>query len=58
MFHMLLLEHNSTKKAHKFSVLEFELGDNKKYKIEAIQDSTVYAKETNGHLPKSYYLVV
>ena len=29
---------------------EFELGDNKEYKIEIIQDSAIYAKEVDGHL--------
>ena len=31
---------------------EFEPGDNKKYEVEAIWDSTVYAKETDRHLPE------
>ena len=38
-------------------VPEFELGNDKKYKVEAIQDSAVYAKEADGHLPGLYYLV-
>ena len=36
---------------------EFELGDNKEYEVEAIQDNTVYAKEADRHLPGLYYLV-
>ena len=36
---------------------EFDAGDNKKYEVEAIKDSTVYAKEAEGHLPGLYYLV-
>ena len=37
---------------------EFEPGDNdKKYKVEAIQDSAVYAKEADGHLLRLYYLI-
>ena len=36
---------------------EFKLGDDKKYKVEAIQDSTVYAKEANRYLSELYYLV-
>ena len=36
---------------------KFEPGDDKEYKVEAIQDSAVYAKETDGHLPGLYYLV-
>ena len=39
-------------------VPKFELGDNKEYKVEAIQDSTVYVKKADGHLPGLYYLVL
>ena len=38
-------------------VPEFEPGDDKEYEVEAIRDSTVYAKETDRHLPGLYYLV-
>ena len=37
---------------------EFKPGDNKEYKVKAIRDSTVYAKEADRHLPGLYYLVV
>ena len=37
--------------------LEFDADNNKKYKVEAIKDSTVYAKEAEGHFPGLYYLV-
>ena len=38
---------------------EFEPDDdNKKSKVEAIQDSAVYTKEANEHLPGLYYLVI
>ena len=59
VFHVSLLEQNITRKGriNKFSVPEFEPSDNKKYKIEAIQDSAVYAKEADGHLSGLYYLV-
>ena len=40
-----------------FSAPEFEPGNGKEYKVEVIQDSTVYNKEVNGHLPGLYYLV-
>ena len=33
---MSLLEQNIIKKGQKFSMLEFEPGDNKEYKVEAI----------------------
>ena len=36
---------------------EFKASNNKKYKVEAIKDSTVYAKKIEGHLPGLYYLV-
>ena len=42
---------------NKFSVPEFEPSNNKEYELEAIQDSAVYAKEANRHLPGLYYLV-
>ena len=38
--------------------LEFDAGNNKKYKIEAIKDNAVYAKEAEGYLPDLYYLVI
>ena len=34
-----------------------EPGDNKEYKMEAIRNSVVYAKEADEHLPGLYYLV-
>ena len=50
VFHVLLLEQETTRKGREFSVPEFESGDNKEYKVEAIRDSAVYAKEVDGHL--------
>lgn len=43
---------------NQFLVLEFEAGDNKKYKIETIQNSAVYTKKISGDLPKLYYLAI
>ena len=57
IFHVSLLEQDTIRKKHEFLVLEVELGNNKEYAIEAIQDSTIYAKEANRHLPGLYYLV-
>ena len=37
---------------------EFEAGDNKEYKVEGIQDSAVYARESVGQLSELYYLVL
>ena len=36
---------------------EFDAGNNKKYKVEAIKDRVVYSKEAKKHLPDLYYLV-
>ena len=62
VFHMSLLEQDTTRKEQMNELfpepeLEFHAGDNKKYKVEAIIDSIVYAKKTKGHLPGLYYLV-
>ena len=59
MFHVSLLEQDTTRKGrmNEFSASEFEPGDDKEYKVEAIRDSAVYAKETDGHLPRLYYFV-
>ena len=59
VFHMSLLEQDTTRKRREFSMLEFELGDNdKEYKMEAIRDSVVYARKSkSGQLPGLYYLV-
>lgn len=38
-------------------VSEFELDNNKEYKVETIQDSVISAKEANRHLSGLYYLV-
>ena len=37
--------------------LEFDAGNNKKYKVEAIKNSAIYAQEKERHLPGLYYLV-
>ena len=56
---MSFLEQDTTRKGriNEFSAPELEPGDNKEYKVEAIRDSAVYAKEANGHLLGLYYLV-
>ena len=38
--------------------LEFEAGDDEKYKADGIRDSAVYAKESVGQLQRLYYLVL
>ena len=59
---MSLLEQNTTRKEWINELFlepepEFDAGDNKEYKIEAIIDSVVYAKKAEGHLPGLYHLV-
>ncbi len=36
---------------------EFEAGDNKEYKVEAIINSVVYGQQANDQMPGLYYLV-
>ena len=59
---MSLLEQDTTKKGQMNELFpesepEFDAGNNKKYAVEAIIDSAVYAKEAERHLPSLYYLV-
>ena len=56
---MSLLEQDTIKKEwmNKFSAPEFEPGNDKEYELVAIQNTAVYAKEADGHLPGLYYLV-
>ena len=61
VFHVSLLEQDTTRKERVdqwVKELELEAGDSKKYKVEAIWDSNVYASELeSGQLPGLYYLV-
>ena len=57
---MSLLEQNTTRKGRvDENATELDVGDNNgEYKVEAIWDSVVYARESkSGHLPGLYYLV-
>ena len=59
---MSLLEQDITRKRRMNELFpepepEFDANDNKEYKVEAIIDSAVYAKEAKGHLLGLYYLV-
>lgn len=60
IFHMSLLKQNTIKKGQideTTSQLEFDKdGNGKKYKLERLCDSAVYAKESKGFLPRLYYL--
>ena len=59
IFHVSPLEQDTTRKEWVKKVPELNAGDdNKEYKVEAIQDSAVYAMESElGHLPGFYSLV-
>ena len=61
IFHISLLEQDTTRKERvdkKITQLEFEAGNSKEYKMEAIQDIAVYANKAKGYLPGLYYLVI
>ena len=67
IFHMLLLEQHTTRKGRvnrkalpePEKELEFEVGDNKKYEIEAIIDSAIYYQQANNNqMPGLYYLIL
>lgn len=57
---MSLLEQDIIQKGqiNIFPVPEFEVGNNKKYELKAIQDSTIYIKKANRYLSGPYYLVL
>ena len=60
VFHVSLLEQNTTRKGRvDVENMELDAGDeNGEYKVEAIRDSEVYARESeSGYLPGLYYLV-
>ena len=62
VFHVLLLEQDTIKKGRMNKLFskpkpKFDADNNKEYKVEAIIDIAVYAKEAEGHLPSLYYLV-
>ena len=62
VFHISLLEQDTTRKGRvdkEVKQMEFNAGnDGEEYKVEAIWDSMVYARESeSGHLPGLYYLV-
>ena len=57
---MSFLEQNTTKKTQidkKVMELEFEFGKSKKYKVEVIWNSAVYANKAEGYLANLYFLV-
>ena len=58
IFHVLLLEQNTTKKKQMNNIQqEFEAGNNKEYEVDGIRDSAIYTRESAGQLPRLYHLV-
>ena len=62
VFHGWLLEQDTTRKGRMNELFpepepDFNAGNNKEYKVDAIINSAVYAKEAKRHLPGLYYLV-
>ena len=62
IFHVTLLEQDTTRKDwvdNENNAVELDVHNkSKEYKMEAIQDSAIYVKESkSGHLPDLYYLV-
>ena len=61
VFYVSLLEQNKIKKEQadkRIKELEFEAGNSKEYKVEAIWDSAVYvSKLKSSQLPGLYYLI-
>ena len=60
IFYILLLKQNITKKRQVNDMqLQFEAGNDKKYKFDGIQNSVVYAKVSiTSRLSELYYLVL
>ena len=59
---MSLLEQDTTTKKRINKLFlepepEFDAGNNKKYKVEAIKDSAIYAKEAKKYLSGLYYQI-
>ncbi len=65
VFHVSLLEQHTTRKRRVDKALpepekemEFEVGGNKEYMVEAIIDSVMYGQQANSNpMPGLYYLV-
>ena len=58
VFHISLLEQDTTKKGRVNDMqLEFEAGNDKKYEVDGIWDSTVYVRESARQLLELYYLI-
>ena len=58
VFHMALLEHDTTRKERvDKNVIELDAGNSKEYEVDVIWDSALYTnKLESGHLPSVYYL--
>ncbi len=65
VFHVLPLEQDTTRKEQVDKALpelekelEFEVGGNKEYKIEAMIDNVVYGQQANNQMSGLYHLVL
>ena len=57
VLHVLLLEQDTIKKGQVETAIELDKGNSKKYEVEIICNSAVYARKLEGHLPGLYYLI-
>lgn len=55
---MSLMEWDITRKMRMNKFLVFKADNNKEFKVEAIQDNTIYFKKVDRYLLGLYYLVV
>ncbi len=53
---MSLLEQDNIRKGRVEIAIELDKGNSEEYEVEAICDSAVYARESEGYLPGLYYL--
>ena len=55
---MSLLKQDTIKKKPKNkNTTELDVNNSKKYKVKAISNSAIYAKELANYLPRLYYLI-
>ena len=53
----MLKKDTTRKKCIDENMTKLEFGNNKKYKIKTIWDSSIYANKVKGHLPGVYYRI-
>ncbi len=55
IFHVSLLEQDTTRKVQVETAIELDEGKSEEYEFEAIRDNAVYMRESEGHLPGLYF---